>query len=582
MERQGQPKPDRRGAPQGLDGRRAPGSGLEHLGGAVAGSLGTVDGNDFEQPANDLVGLDPLGLGVEVRQDAVPQHREGGGAHVLDAGMEPSVQHGPRLRAQDQVLARPGAGAPLDVLPHQRRDVALAHSRRARQAQRVADDVIGHGHAAHDPLELENPGPIECRRYFRLELSRGAADDLEFLLLLGIIDEGVEHEAVELGLGQRVGSLLLDRILRGQHEERFGQPAALASGRHLVLLHRLEQRGLGARRGAVDLVGQHQVGEDRAGLEAEGIAAAGGKPQWSVGALQYMLRNEKYCGDALLQKTFVENCISKKTRKNNGELPKYLVQNHHEAIIDRTLFEKVQAEIARRAGKRKVSDKTSKTGQSKYSGRYALTELLICGNCGTPYKRVTWSKRGKKKIVWRCISRLDYGTKYCKSSPTVDEERLQAAVLKAINAMMSNRERLIGILKTNLKITLSEKSSGATNPYAIENRIRELQDSMMELVAVAAKAGNAESYEDKFREISEEIKSLQKTLEQYQAEQNGPDKLARQMDDICKALEDAPFEITEYSNNIVRQFIDTIKVVNEDKLLFIFKGGITMEQPLTI
>lgn len=317
-------------------------------------------------------------------------------------------------------------------------------------------------------------------------------------------------------------------------------------------------------------------------LEAEGIAAAGGKPQWSVSALQYMLRNEKYCGDALLQKTFVENCISKKTRKNNGELPKYLVQNHHEAIIDRTLFEKVQAEIARRAGKRKVSDKTSKTGQSKYSGRYALTELLICGNCGTPYKRVTWSKRGKKKIVWRCISRLDYGTKYCKSSPTVDEERLQAAVLKAINTMMSNRERLIGILKTNLEITLSEKSSGATNPYAIENRIRELQDSMMELVVVAAKAGNAESYEDKFKEISEEIKSLQKKLEQYQAEQNGPDELARQIDDICKALEDAPFEITEYSNNIVRQFIDTIKVVNEDKLLFIFKGGITMEQPLTI
>lgn len=317
-------------------------------------------------------------------------------------------------------------------------------------------------------------------------------------------------------------------------------------------------------------------------LEAEGIAAAGGKPQWSVGALQYMLRNEKYCGDALLQKTFVENCISKKTRKNNGELPKYLVQNHHEAIIDRTLFEKVQTEITRRAGKRKVSDKTSKTGQSKYSGRYALTELLICGNCGTPYKRVTWSKRGKKKIVWRCISRLDYGTKYCKSSPTVDEERLQAAVLKAINTMMSNRERLIGILKTNLEITLSEKSSGATNPYAIENRIRKLQDSMMELVAVAAKAGNAESYEDKFREISEEIKSLQKTLEQYQAEQNGPDELAGQIDDICKALEDAPFEITEYGNNIVRQFIDTIKVVNEDKLLFIFKGGITMEQPLTI
>jgi hypothetical protein len=59
-------------------------------------------------------------------------------------------------------------------------------------------------------------------------------------------------------------------------------------------------------------------------LEDEGIPAAGGKPKWSEGALQYLLRNEKYCGDALLQKTYIENCISKKMKKNNGELPKYV------------------------------------------------------------------------------------------------------------------------------------------------------------------------------------------------------------------------------------------------------------------
>lgn len=317
-------------------------------------------------------------------------------------------------------------------------------------------------------------------------------------------------------------------------------------------------------------------------LEAEGIPAAGGKPKWSEGALQYLLRNEKYCGDALLQKTYIENCISKKMKKNNGELPKYLVKDHHEAIISRSLFELVQAEIARRAGKRKVSDKTSKTQQSKYSSHYALTELLVCGDCGTAYRRVTWAKRGKKKVVWRCISRLDYGTKYCKNSPTIEEEALHTAVLAALNAVMSNREQLIDVLKSNLEIILSEKSGNDINPILLESRIRELQKAMMELVAVSAKAGNPASYEEKFKEISEEIQSLQKTLERHKAQQNGPDTITLQMMNICNALRDAPFECTEYKDSVVRQMIDTIKVMSADTLRIIFKGGYTVEQPLSM
>lgn len=317
-------------------------------------------------------------------------------------------------------------------------------------------------------------------------------------------------------------------------------------------------------------------------LEDEGIPAAGGKPKWSEGALQYLLRNEKYCGDALLQKTYIENCISKKMKKNNGELPKYLVKDHHEAIISRSLFERVQAEIARRAGKRKVSDKTSKTQQSKYSSRYALTELLICGDCGTAFRRVTWAKRGKKKVVWRCISRLDYGTKYCKNSPTIEEEALHAAVLAAINSAMENREQLIDILKSNLEITLSEKNGDEINPILLESRIHELQKAMRELLAVTIKAGNTGNYDEKFKEISDEIMSLQNMLEQHKTKQNGPDALSLQIEDLCKTLEDAPFECTEYKDSIVRQMIDTIKVMNADTLRIIFKGGYEVGQHLNI
>ena len=67
-------------------------------------------------------------------------------------------------------------------------------------------------------------------------------------------------------------------------------------------------------------------------------------------------------------------------------------------------------EMARRASKRKVMQKTGKTEQGKYSAKYALSELLVCGECGTPYKRCTWARNGKKRIVWRCVSRLEFGT----------------------------------------------------------------------------------------------------------------------------------------------------------------------------
>lgn len=109
-----------------------------------------------------------------------------------------------------------------------------------------------------------------------------------------------------------------------------------------------------------------------------------------------------------LQKTFTVDCIAHKVVKNNGERPMYLVTDHHAPIVDRDMFNRVQQELARRSSKRKISDKT-KTAQGKYSGKYSLSELMICGHCGTLYRRKTWIKNGEKLAVWRCISRLEHG-----------------------------------------------------------------------------------------------------------------------------------------------------------------------------
>ena len=96
-------------------------------------------------------------------------------------------------------------------------------------------------------------------------------------------------------------------------------------------------------------------------------------------------------------------------------------------------------------------------------------------------------KKGNKKIVWRCISRLDHGTKYCKESPTIEEEQLHTAVLHAINNMMSKRDQLVNIIKTNLAVTLSGQDSDELNPLIIENRIKELESLTLELLDIVYK-----------------------------------------------------------------------------------------------
>lgn len=105
----------------------------------------------------------------------------------------------------------------------------------------------------------------------------------------------------------------------------------------------------------------------------------------------------------------------------------------------------------------------------------------MCGDCGTQYYRVTWARNGKKKIVWRCINHLEYGTKYCKSSPTIEEYKLQDAIVKAIASFAADKDELIATLKNSLRIALTTDED-VIDTIAIENKIKELNDVMLDLV----------------------------------------------------------------------------------------------------
>ena len=208
-------------------------------------------------------------------------------------------------------------------------------------------------------------------------------------------------------------------------------------------------------------------------LESKGIASPSGKAKWQLSTIQSILSNEKYKGDAVINKTYIRDCISKKVMVNNGERPKYYVENNHPAIIDAVTFGKVQEELARRSGKRKVKQKGTKTEQGKYSSKYALTDLLVCGECKTPYRRCTWTAGGKRKIVWRCINRLDFGKKYWHNSPTLEESVLQRAVMAAIMKIADMNAESLKMLKLYIGMGLQNERC-EDNRLDIQIRIAEI------------------------------------------------------------------------------------------------------------
>ena len=174
----------------------------------------------------------------------------------------------------------------------------------------------------------------------------------------------------------------------------------------------------------------------KAKLETAGALTARGNTAWSAQSIQRILQNEKYCGDVLLQKTFTEDVLTGVHKKNTWQLPQYYIENYHEGIVSKQMFREVQAEIARRNSKSAANQRKRRRG--RYNSKYALSERLFCGDCGSPYKRVTWNIHGRKQIVWRCVNRIEYGTKFCGSSPSIPEEELHRAILKAVQDLAAN------------------------------------------------------------------------------------------------------------------------------------------------
>lgn len=316
-------------------------------------------------------------------------------------------------------------------------------------------------------------------------------------------------------------------------------------------------------------------------LNANNIPNISGESQWAKNAVNSILTNEKYCGDVLLQKTYIDDCINKKVKKNTGQLPMYLVQNHHEGIISRETFDAAQAELSRRNAGRSPSKKNAPTGRSRYSSKYALSDRLYCGECGTRYQRCTWRNRdGSKRIVWRCVSRVDYGNKYCHDSPTLDEEPLHRAILAAINSAVKDKNNIVYNLKAAMEKELAPAAGQQLSLSEIDSQLEQLNTEFSKVLAEASESGDQTTYSDRFRDIMQKQTALKVQRDEIQRMLTESSKAAVHIEQCRQAAETTPSAITEWDEALIRQIVESVTVETDGGIVVVLKSGASIHQEL--
>ena len=296
------------------------------------------------------------------------------------------------------------------------------------------------------------------------------------------------------------------------------------------------------------------------GLTADRIRTAAGSAKWMASTLRKILRNEKYIGDALLQKTVTTDFLTKKRVENKGIVPQYYVEGSHPPIIPKDLYMRVQEEMVRRAnletgtGKRRV-----------YSGKYALSSIVYCAHCGDVFQRTHWNIRGRKEIVWRCVSRLHKKESEVDCpARTVKEYELHAAVVEAVNKVYAGKDAFLTQLKENIrKVAGGDNSAPVTE---IDGKIAELEQEIIKRTKARQECDD----------LGQEVLKLRDERYHLQLEDAGREDIRRKAADIEAFLEGLDGRVEEYDESLVRRLIEKITVF-DDRFKVEFKSGLSVD-----
>lgn len=300
-------------------------------------------------------------------------------------------------------------------------------------------------------------------------------------------------------------------------------------------------------------------------LTAEGVPTPAGKQTWQASTVESILTNEKYKGDALLQKAFTVDFLTKKMKRNEGEVPQYYVENSHPAIIDPVEWQIVQTEFRRRS-----------TIGRKYSGNSIFSTRLVCGDCGEFFGSKVWHSNDKyRKVIWRCNHKFD-GDQKC-STPTLDEEEIKARFLIAINEMMTHKESILD----DCRLMQTVLTDCAEIDTELEELLQEI-DVVSELTRRCIEdnshsAQDQDEYAIRYNGFVERYESAKVRVEKLQAKRAERQAKADSIGTFMFELMERENTITEFDDRLWLASVDIITVHSDGRLVFRFQNGTEIE-----
>ncbi len=302
------------------------------------------------------------------------------------------------------------------------------------------------------------------------------------------------------------------------------------------------------------------------GLQNDGVLTGSGGDRWYESTIRKILQNEKYMGDALLQKTYTVDFLSKKRVVNEGHVPKYYVEDSHPAIVTKEMFGAVQAEMKRRSS----LQKPSKIGKSCYAAKYPFSGRLVCSACGAKLTRKQW---GKDKFVWMCINHMKNGVKAC-SQKAVKEILLEQAFVRVVNKVVGGKDTFMKKLLVNIENGLNEK----INMQVLEKVDGRLFDLQKELIAIARVRAQGEVndsvYSKEYQKISSELDRLRERRNEIKAESTGDSLRRESIREFVEYLRKSDSPLEAFSGELFTRLIERVDVADKARLVFVFKTGI--------
>jgi len=313
------------------------------------------------------------------------------------------------------------------------------------------------------------------------------------------------------------------------------------------------------------------------GLEADGIKNISGRTNWHTSVILGMLKNEKYVGDAILQKTVTANSITFKRKPNEGEAPMYYIKDNHPAIIDREQFEIVQTILKDRARGKGYSPEMA----WKYRKRYPFSSKMFCGECGETYGHIIRnSTHPTRQYYWGCASYKEGKTEKCSIRP-IKDDTISRLFIKLYNKLFTNRKILLNYAGT-LKMMSEAKIDGRRIKF-IDTQLEALMKQEHIIFAVQEKGYADKSllmleHNDLINKMGRLREEKAKLIEQI----NSDDVRYQKTNELIKYLDETDEPLSEFDESLFIIFIEKIIVKERECLVFHLKNGLQLEERYTI